>query len=58
MFAKCESIEFSINWAHGDEIGVPVLEEDITKWTLSLTQPHKTDSWSWGLHALIYNEIL
>jgi len=29
----------------------------ITKWTLSLTQPHKTGSWGWGLHPLIYNEL-
>ena len=29
----------------------------ITKWTLSLTQTHKTDSWVWGLHLLIYNEM-
>ena len=30
----------------------------ITKWTLSLTQSHKTGSWCWGLHPLIYNERL
>jgi len=30
----------------------------ITKWTLRLTQLHKTGSWNWGLHPLIYNERL
>jgi len=36
-------------------IGSKWLWYHVKKWTLSLPQPHKTDSWGWGLHPLIYN---
>ena len=29
----------------------------VKKWVLSLTQHHKTGSWEWGLHPLIYYEM-
>ena len=39
-------------------IGSKLLWYHIMKWTLSLTQPHKTNLMGWGLHPLVYYERL